>query len=101
MNSRKYMLGVSHMAGEEELALEILRQNSMPEDLVGVEVQPKLLQIFNATLSETLQNPSQLREILNRCNTPNSYYWANLMRLSILDGLRLRFLALDSEELIR
>ncbi|MBS3092065.1 hypothetical protein J4466_01455 [Candidatus Pacearchaeota archaeon] len=100
MNSRKYLLGVNHAEGEEELALEILRQNSCPNDLVAIELEPMTMGVFRNTINQTIQDPERLKEILKKCKVPFSYYWTNLMRLTFLENLRLRFIPIDNRELI-
>lgn len=98
--TNKYILGVAHNGGEENKAIEVLKKHSRPGDVVAIELEPLTAKVVRATLSETITNPNRLREILDDCDVPFSFYWANLIRLSYINNLRLRFLPIENRKVL-
>lgn len=98
--TNKYILGVAHYDGEEDKAIEVFKKHSRPGDVVAIELEPLTAKVVGATLSETITNPNRLREILDNCDVLFSFYWANLIRLSYISNLRLRFLPIENRKVL-
>ena len=98
--NRKYLLGVAHTDGEENKTLGVLREYFSPGDIVAIELEPLVAKVVQSTIRETLNNPEKLKEILTDCGVPFNFYWGNLMRLSVLNNLQIKFLPLENRQLI-
>ena len=96
----KYILGVAHNEGQEVNALDILKKYSRPGDLVAIETEYMTAKVVINTIDITRDSPEKLKEILHNCNVPFSFYWGNLIRLSYINNLGLKFLALENRKVL-
>lgn len=94
----KYILGVAHHDGQEDKAIDVLKKHSRPGDLVAIETEYLTAKVVVDTINLTINSPEKLKEILYECNVPFAFYWANLIRLSYLGNLGLRFLPIENRK---